>query len=179
MSRLLATAAMAALLLTGAAVPQALAQDAAATPAAAPAEPAPEPDHLAAAVDFLNTSGATKGFEDMIPQFIDQGRLRFVTQRPELEGIINEASLALVPEIVKERNTLTARLALLYTKEFTADELKQIAAFYHTPVGQKLASNQVKILEASVPVVQSWSRDLTGLITKRIKEEVAKKGQKL
>ena len=177
MFRPLLTTAMAACVLAGLALAPAAAQDAA-TPApaasAAPAVPAPAPEHLAAALDFLVTSGATKGFEDMIPQFIDQGRLRYVTQRPELEKVINDAALSLVPEIVKQRDVLNTKLATLYTTEFSVDELKEIAAFYHTPVGQKLAANQVKILQASIPVVQAWSRGLSELVAKRIREEVEK-----
>jgi len=175
MFRPLLTTAMAACVLAGLSLAPAAAQDAATpAPAAAPAEPAPAPEHLAAALDFLVTSGATKGFEDMIPQFIDQGRLRYVGQRPELEKVINDAALSLVPEIVKQRDVLNNQLALLYTKQFTVDELKEIAAFYHTPVGQKLATNQVKILQASIPVVQAWSRGLSELVAKRIREEVEK-----
>jgi len=177
MFRPLLTTAMAACVMAGLALVPAAAQDAAApapTTPAAPVVPPPAPEHLAAALDFLVTSGATKGFEDMIPQFIDQGRLRYVGQRPELEKVINDAALSLVPEIVKQRDVLNTKLATLYTTEFSVDELKEIAAFYHTPVGQKLAANQVKILQASIPVVQAWSRSLSELVAKRIREEVEK-----
>jgi hypothetical protein len=173
---------MAAWVLAGLALSPAAAQQAApAAPAAPAADPvaAIPPEHLAAARDFLVTSGATKGFEDMIPQFLDQGRLRYVAQRPELEKMIDDVALGLVPEIVKQRDVLNDKLAALYTTQFSIDELKEIAAFYHTPVGQKLAANQVKILQASVPVVQAWSRGLSELVARRIKEEVAKQGQKL
>ena len=181
MFRPLLTTATAAFVLAGLALSPALSQEAApaaAAPAADPAAAVP-PEQLAAALDFLETSGATKGFEDMIPQFLDQGRLRYAAQRPELEKSINDAALGLVPEIVKQRDVLNTKLAALYATQFSADELKEIAAFYHTPVGQKLAANQVKILQKSVPVVQAWSRSLSEIVSKRIKEEVAKQGQKL
>ena len=177
MFRPLLTTAMAAFVLAGLALSPVAAQEAAPATPAAPAAadvPPPPPETLAAARDFLESSGATKGFEDMIPQFLDQGRLRFVAQRPELEKMINDVALGLVPEIVKQRDVLNDKLATLYTQQFSVDELKEIAAFYHTPVGQKLATNQVKILQASIPVVQAWSRGLSELVAKRIREEVEK-----
>ena len=130
MFRPLLTTAMAAFVLAGLALSPVAAQEAApATPAApaAPDVPPPPPETLAAARDFLESSGATKGFEDMIPQFLDQGRLRFVAQRPELEKMINDVALGLVPEIVKQRDVLNDKLATLYTQQFSVDELKEIA----------------------------------------------------
>lgn len=159
------------------------AQDAAQAPAtpapAAPAAPEASPSHTAAAVEFLTISGVTKGFEDMIPQFLDQVRVRYVGQRPEIADMINQAAFGLVPEFVKRRDDLNKDLAQIYTARFTEDELNQMVAFYKTPAGQKFSSMQSDVLQASVPVVQAWSRKLSTDMAARIKEEVAKKGQKL
>jgi uncharacterized protein len=162
-----------------AAAQPALAQDAAPKPAVAPEAPAAAPSHTAAAIEFLNVSGVTRGFEDMIPQFLDQVRLRYVGQRPEIAVMINEAALGLVPEFVKRRDDLNHELAKIYTTRFTEDELKEMVAFYKTPAGQKLSTTQSEVLQASVPVVQAWSSKLSNDMAARIKEEVAKKGQKL
>lgn len=177
------TVAAASMLLALVLAGPAPAQDAAApAPQADPAVPVlpePEPAHLAAAVDFLIASGATKGFEDMIPQFLDQIRLRFVGQRPEIADMINDASLTVVTEFVKRRDDLNKDLGKIYTSRFSEQELKDMAAFYRTPAGQKLATQQSDVLQESVPVVQSWSRKLSNDMAARIKEEVAKNGQKL
>jgi uncharacterized protein len=162
----------------------ALAQDAAQAPnqAPAPAEPpAPEaaPSHTAAAVEFLTVSGVTRGFEEMIPQFLDQVRVRYVSQRPEIADMINDAALSLVPEFVKRRDDLNRELAKIYTSRFSEEELTEMANFYKTPAGQKFATIQADVLQASVPVVQAWSRKISTDMAARIKEEVGKKGQKL
>jgi hypothetical protein len=185
MSRLFATRTLSALAFAALVAMPALAQDQAQQPAggapAAPAPAAPEasPSHTQAAVEFLQLSGVTKGFEDMIPQFLDQVRLRYVGQRPEIADMINDASLAVVPEFVKRRDDLNKDLAKIYTARFTEDELNQMVAFYKTPAGQKFSTLQAEVLQASVPVVQAWSRKLSTDMAQRIKEEVAKKGQKL
>jgi hypothetical protein len=146
---------------------------------AQPAAPEASPSHTAAAIDFLVSSGLTKGFEEMIPQFLDQVRLRYVGQRPEIAQTINDATMAVVPEFVKRRDDLNRELAKIYTARFTEDELKQMADFYRTPAGQKLAGQQSQVLQASVPVLQAWSRKLNTDMAARVKEEVGKKGQKL
>ena len=98
--------------------------------------------------------------------------------RKSLE-MINDASLAVVPEFVKRRDELNKELAKIYTTRFTEDELTQMVAFYKTPAGQKFSSMQSEVLQASVPVVQAWSRKLSTDMAARIKEEVGKQGQKL
>jgi uncharacterized protein len=186
MFRPLAMRAACALALSALIAAPALAQDQAQQPdaqapaaAAAPAAPEASPSHTQAAIEFLQLSGVTKGFEEMIPQFLDQVRLRYVGQRPEIAEMINDASLSLVPEFVKRRDDLNKELAKIYTARFTEDELNQLVAFYKTPAGQKFASVQADVLQASVPVVQGWSRKLSTDMAQRIKEEVGKKGQKL
>jgi len=154
------------------------AQEAAPAPAA-PAVPEAPASQTAAAVEFLTVSGVTQGFEDMIPQFLDQVRVRYVGQRPEIADMINEAALAVVPEFVKRRDDLNRELAKIYTARFTEEELIELVAFYKTPAGQKFSTMQSEVLQASVPIVQAWSRKLSTDMAARIKEEVGKKGQKL
>jgi hypothetical protein len=177
-------------LLAGSAVLPAFAQDATQAPAA-PAAPAPaaaapaataaEPpaEQVAIAVQFLRASGLTAGFDDMIPQFMQQANAVYANQRPELATMINQATIELVPEFMKERADLDQGLAKLYITKFSQDELKQLTAFYQTPVGQKFSREQQTIIRDSVPVVQEWTRKLQGDIMTRIKDEVGKKGGKL
>src|SRR5205814_7319005 len=136
MNRIALKCAVAVLALSALAAP-APAQEA--TPAApAAAAPAPAtPEQTAAAVDYLRAAQLTKGFEEMIPAFADQVRLRYVGQRPEVADVINDATIALMPEFVKRQNDLVTSLAKLYTDRFSEDELKQLTEFYRTPIGAK------------------------------------------
>ncbi|MDQ0470924.1 DUF2059 domain-containing protein [Labrys wisconsinensis] len=170
-----------ALLAVSAMVTSVSAQEAApaAPAAAAPATPPAAPSHTAAAVAFLKAAQLTKGFEEMIPAFADQVRLRYVGQRPEVADIINDVTISLIPEFVKRQDDLVTALAKLYTDRFSEDELNQLTQFYQTPLGTKLAATQPAILQASVPIVQEWSRKLTTDMAVRIRDEVKKKGPQL
>ncbi|MGJ4856569.1 DUF2059 domain-containing protein [Labrys sp. KB_33_2] len=175
-------AAMVAGLLASAAVLPASAQNA--TPAPTAEVPTgntaqPTPEQLATAVQFLKASGLTVGFDDIIPQYLQQATAIYAGQRPELSQIINEAAISLVPEFMKRRGELDNSLAKFYTTRFSEDELKQLITFYESPVGKKLATQQQVILRDSMPVVQGWTRDLQDGVMKRVREEVEKKGGKL
>jgi uncharacterized protein len=176
--------ALVASLLAGSTVLPAFAQNAAPAPVApaapaAPATPEPTPEQMSAALDFLTASGLTSGFDDTILTFAQQTNQVYSNQRPELHVMINDATVALVPEFLKQRVDLDRGLAKLYIAQFSVDELKQLAEFYHTPVGQKFAKQQQTIVKDSFPVVQAWTRTLQADIAKRIKEEVGKRGGQL
>ena len=174
-------AAMVAGLLASAAVLPASAQNA--TPAPTAEVPTgnaqPTPEQLATAVQFLKASGLTVGFDDIIPQYLQQATAIYTGQRPELSQTISEAAVSLVPEFMKKRVDLDNSLAKFYTTRFSEDELKQLITFYESPVGKKLATQQQIILRDSMPVVQGWTRDLQNGVMKRVREEVEKKGGKL
>jgi hypothetical protein len=174
-------AALAAMLAIAALVP-AKAQDAQQAPAEAaeaPAAPEASPSHTKAAIEFIQASGALRSFESMIPQFLDQVRLQYVKQRPEIQDLVNEVVLALVSEFMVRLDDLSKDLSKVYTARFTEEELVQMKEFYLSPVGKKLSQIQPEVLQASVPVVQAWSRKLVSDVQSRVKEEVSKKGQKL
>src|SRR5437763_12196257 len=98
MNRIALKCAVAVLALAALAAPAA-AQEA--TPAPAAAAPAPAtPEQTAAAVEYLRAAQLTKGFEEMIPAFADQVRLRYVGQRPAVADVINDATTAQMPEFV-------------------------------------------------------------------------------
>lgn len=189
--RVLASAAVIAGLLAGSAALPAFAQDATQAPAAqapaadvptagaqVPVLPEPTPEQLAVAIQFLKVSGLTTGFDDIIPQFMQQASQVYTDRRPELRSMINESAIALVPEFIQKRSELDRNLAKFYTTKFSEDELKQLVAFYQTPVGARFAKEQQNILRDSIPVVQNWTRELQNSIMQRMKEEIEKRGGK-
>jgi hypothetical protein len=50
-------------------------------------------------------------------------------------------------------------LCLLYAREFTEAELKQLTAFYKSPVGLKLAQKQPLIMQTSMAIGQKAATD--------------------
>lgn len=57
-------------------------------------------------------------------------------------------------------------LAQMYMKEFTHEEIKQINAFYETPVGGKLSSKNEYLLNKGQEISSQWSQGLIELMGK-------------
>lgn len=48
----------------------------------------------------------------------------------------------------------------IYDRHFTADELRQLLAFYHTPIGRKLLAEQSAIAQEATAAGQQWGQRL-------------------
>ena len=66
-----------------------------------------------------------------------------------------------------------------YATSFTEQELKDILAFYKTPAGKKLISDQPKVVDASLKFAQTWANTLSEQVIAKMRDELKKKGHAL
>jgi len=60
----------------------------------------------------------------------------------------------------ERQSELGALLIPIYDRHFTADELRQLLAFYRTPIGQKLLAEQPAITRDAMATGQQWGQRL-------------------
>ena len=70
-------------------------------------------------------------------------------------------------------------IARLYALRFTEQELKELVAFYKTPLGRKVNAEEPNILDASLAYVQRWSGNFSDEVEIRMRAELKKRGHNL
>ncbi len=70
-------------------------------------------------------------------------------------------------------------MARLYATSFTEPELKDLLAFYKSPLGKKLLVEQPKIADASLKFAQNWANVLSDEVIAKMREELKKRGSPL
>jgi hypothetical protein len=70
-------------------------------------------------------------------------------------------------------------LTRIYASHFTEAELKDALAFYKTPLGQKLISEEPKALEESMKAADDWSRKFAVEVDAKFRAEMQKRGKNL
>ena len=68
-------------------------------------------------------------------------------------------------------NELTELVVPIYDRHLTHDDVKQLIAFYDSPVGRKLLSVQPQILAESMQIGQEWGRAAAERVVKRLSEK--------
>ena len=67
----------------------------------------------------------------------------------------------------------------IYAAHFTEQELKEALAFYKTPLGKKLISEEPKALEESMKAADDWSRRLAVEVDAKFRAEMQRRGHNL
>jgi hypothetical protein len=76
-------------------------------------------------------------------------------------------------------NEVIDKVAALYARVFTANELREITAFYRGPTGQKFVKNQTTIMQESMAIGQEFGQSVAREMQSRIIEELRKRGHKI
>jgi hypothetical protein len=70
-------------------------------------------------------------------------------------------------------------VAIIYAQHFTEQELKELIAFYKTPLGQKMLKEEPVAVEASLKRAQDWSNAFAEVVLGRFRSEMKKRGHEL
>ncbi len=134
---------------------------------------------LAVAQELIRVTRATVVFNPLIAGVVEQAKLLFLQQNPGLAKDLNEVAAKLRKDLQPRFHEVTDEVALLYARNFTEKELKEILAFYKSPAGQKLLEKQPQVVDNSMSFAQNWANKLSEEVVSKMREEMKKKGHDL
>jgi hypothetical protein len=134
---------------------------------------------MATAKELVKVTGATDLFNPLIAGVVEQAKLLFLQQDPSLIKDLNEVAAKLRSDLTPRFAEVTDEVARLYASHFTDQELKDIFAFYQSPVGKKLLAQQSQVIDASMKFAQTWANKLSDEVVAKMRAEMKKKGHAL
>jgi hypothetical protein len=134
---------------------------------------------IQAAKEIVNVTGATALFIPLIPGVVEQAKNLFLQQNPGLSKDLNEIAVKMRTDLAPRFDELTAEVAKLYAAHFTEAELKELLAFYKSPLGTKLISEQSKVGEEGLKFAQDWANRLSDQVIANMRDELKKRGHAL
>jgi uncharacterized protein len=126
------------------------------------------PESLAAARELIGAMKVEDQFKAQVPSLIANIKPVIVQNRPEVEKQYDAMMPKFQQQAMQRVNELTDALATIYAQNFTVDELHAIAAFYGTPVGQKLNELNPAVNSQSVQAVKQFQVAVIDSIKKQI-----------
>ncbi len=134
----------------------------------------------AEAVDAARQIIALKGgeniFNTLIPGVIEQSKYMFEQQNPNLGNPLRDVATKLRNELTPRQAELNSEVAKVYASRFTEKEIKDLLAFYQTPLGRKLIAEEPKALDQSMTYAQDWARKLSDEVVAKMRAEMKKLG---
>lgn len=151
---------------------------AAAAQAPAPTPPAPTASHLALAREVALSSGLTRTFDAIIPQFGERIRQSAVS-RPEVTKDLNDVLEKLKPELELQKQQMINNTARVFANRLTEAELKEISTFFRSPAGQRYVQTQPVVLDDLVKEISTWTDTVAEYVMVRVRAEMGKRGHML
>jgi uncharacterized protein len=139
----------------------------------------PSPGAIAAAKEMIEMKGAMNMFEPLVPGVIESAKNTFLRTNPGLSKDLNDVAATLRKEYADKRADIANEIARTYAAQFTEKELRDVIAFYKSPVGKKVIEVEPRVLEQSMTRVQSWAERFSEDMMKRFRADMRKKGHNL
>jgi hypothetical protein len=134
---------------------------------------------VAAARELIQAKGGAAMFEPAVPGVVESTKNSFLPTNPNLSRELNEVAAQLRKEYEAKKAELVYEVAIVYAKHFTEQELKELVAFYRSPLGQKMLKEEPVALDESFKRAQDWSIEFADVVMGRFRTEMKKRGHQL
>ena len=138
-----------------------------------------DPELEAAIGELIDATGALEIGEQFAAAIINQmtGALR--ESQPDVptqafDIISEEVTATITGEL--EMGNFQALIVPIYAKYFSLEEVRQLLAFYQTPLGRKTVEVMPQLTQESMLVGQSWGLDIGPVIGQRVARRLAEEG---
>ena len=139
----------------------------------------PSSEAMVAARALVTAMKLDARYKAMLPTILLNIKPVLVQDRPEIERDYDAMTVMTVDVYTPYCNAMLEGVAALYASSFSADELRQIEAFYRTPAGQKLFETAPMIAQQSDDLIQAISRKAADELKLRLTDTLRQKGHKL
>jgi hypothetical protein len=139
----------------------------------------PSAQALATAKEVIAVIGAAAIYEPVLPGVIEQAKNVLLQSNPMLGKELNEVAVKLRAEFSSRTVEAVNDMAKLYASRFTEQELKDTLAFYKSPLGRKLLTEEPQILDQSMRNTQTWANRLSEEVIGKFRIEMKKRGHEI
>jgi len=136
----------------------------------------PSANAIALAKEIITAKGGTSLYEPLVPQIIDRARSIFLQSNPMLSKDLNDVAAKLRAELGPRVAELITDGATLYAAQFTEQELKDVLAFYKSPLGRKMVAQEPLILDRSAANMDAWANKFAEEVISKFRAEMRKRG---
>jgi hypothetical protein len=179
MMKVLSTLLLSAGLALGvAASAPALAQQPSPTGQARPIKPS-TPAAIGYAKDILAMKNANAMYASAVPNMVQRVKDSLLQSNLNYQKDLNEVAITVAQNMAGREKEIGEQMARIYASDFTEAELKDLAAFYKSPLGQKLLSQEPQSISASMNYMQQWAQAFSEEINGVFRAEMRKRGKEI
>jgi len=146
--------------------------------AQAPAAPGPQPSPAALllAKQIVEIKGVQSMFAPLVRGVVEKTKNMFMQTNFMWAEDLDQVAAIEENKLAPRVSELVDATARMYAQHFTEAELKQLLAFYQSPVGKKAIVEEPKVLDEAMAYAGSWGDNLSQEVIGDMREEMKKRG---
>jgi hypothetical protein len=134
---------------------------------------------VALAKQIVDLKGATTMFDSVVLGVIEYHKKVLLQANPTSAKDLEAVSNQLAAEFGPRKAEVQMEIARAYAGRFTEQELKEILAFYKTPLGKKLVNEEPKGVDDATSRVDAWASKYAEEVLTKMRAEMKKRGHNL
>ncbi len=137
------------------------------------------PAAIAAATELLNMKNVAAMYASAVPNIVAQTKDALLQSNLNYQKDLNEVAVIVVQSLAGRQKEITEGMAKIYASDFTEQELKDLVAFYKTPLGQKLLNQEPKTIQTSMTYMTKWGQNFAEIVNAQFRAEMRKRGKEI
>ncbi|WP_153769475.1 DUF2059 domain-containing protein [Labrenzia sp. CE80] len=131
--------------------------------------------HIEAARQVVKETKALGSFDDILPLLAEQTRTLFIQSDPSRTQEVVDVSTEVALKLAPRRSELNNMVYEVWARRFSEEELNQLAEFYRSPLGAKLAENGPTITALAIGAARQWQDKISTEMVTLVREELDKR----
>jgi uncharacterized protein len=136
----------------------------------------PSPNSVLLAKQLTQIKNVHGMFDPLVRGVIEKVKNQFMQTNFMFAKDLNEIAANLQRDYAPRANELVDATARIYAEHFTEAELKDMLAFYQSPVGRKMLVEEPKVIEESMTNAGQWGDALAEDVIVKMRAEMKKRG---
>jgi uncharacterized protein len=144
----------------------------------APLKPA-SPSAIAAAKDLLAVKNVNQVYAQAVPNIVQRTKDAFLANNLSYQKDLEEVAVTVAKALAGREKEIGEQMAKIYANDFTEQELKDLTAFYKSPLGQKVLAQEPKSIQTSMSYMGQWAQAFSETVANEFRNEMKKRGKPL
>lgn len=136
----------------------------------------PSPASILLAKQIVEIKGVKNIFQPLVTGVVEKTKNMFMQTNFMWAKDLNEVAAIEQKKYAPRVTELVDATARIYAEHFTEQELKDLLAFYQSPLGRKALVEEPKVLSLAMENAGTWGDNLSNEVMASMREEMKKRG---
>lgn len=147
--------------------------------AQAPAAKPPSAAAIGYAKDILASKNVSVIYQGAVPGLVQRTRDVLLQSNLNYQKDLDEVALKVAKDLAGREKEIGEEMARIYATVFTEQELKELSAFYKSPLGVKVIAQEPVAFNTARQYMDQWAQKFAEEINSKFRAEMKARGKEI